>query len=107
MMPRFSAEKSLERSRTYYSGRVRNPVPSGSILPQLMPVFGGETYYCSWDGGNLICGEFPFGGGVSFGGGSVGGGVPDPTCVQCRAACLRKPAARRAACLAQCDDLFC
>jgi hypothetical protein len=90
--PGFTAENSLTKSEQHYTGLTAHGAAMATVLPQLI---------CYWDGGNLICGEPPFGGGIG------GGGGVSHVCVQCRAACFHKPVAQRAACLARCDDLFC
>ena len=92
-MPGFSAEHSLYRSdRQFQTGRADIfGVCNVAVRPQLV------CHVVA--GGNLVCGDPPFGGSGSLGG--------DKSFPQCRAACLRRfrGAANLAAlraCLAEC-----
>jgi hypothetical protein len=92
-MPGFTAEHSLYRSdRQFYTSTTDTfGLSDVEVRPQLV------CHVVA--GGNLICGDPPFGGSGSFGG--------DKSVPQCRAACLRrfrgaaKLTALRA-CLAEC-----
>jgi hypothetical protein len=87
-VPGFTAEHSLYRTDEHFHTRVLDTfrVFSAAVTPQLI---------CQWNGGDLICGDEPFGGTPSFGNHSY---------AQCRAGCyhrsLRGAALR--ACLAEC-----
>lgn len=88
-MPGFTAEHSLYRTEGHFHTGVSDTsrVFSDEVRPQLI---------CQWRGGDLICGEQPFGGSGSLGG--------DKTEAQCRAGCYRtkKRGAALRACLADC-----
>jgi hypothetical protein len=92
-MPGFTAALSIYTSRHCYMTTSTLASNGNDVVPQLI---------CWWDGPDLICGEPPFG----TGNGGPGGGVTH-ACAQCRSACWHKPPAKRAACLANCNDLVC
>jgi hypothetical protein len=109
-LPRFSAEASLYKTSRRYVGFAGATGSGQRLLPQLPPdrfppplMFPppDNATFCQWSGNGIICGEPPFGGGVSWGGG------PDKACVQCRSRCYQKHGAARQTCLANCEDLFC
>jgi hypothetical protein len=86
-MPGFTAEHSLYRT----DGHFHTDLPvfrvfDAEVRPQLM---------CQWHGGDLICGDEPFGGTPNVGG--------DHSYAQCRARCYRtQHGAALIACLVNC-----
>lgn len=93
-MPGFTAEDSLHRTDARYRTDARFltgvsdifRVFDAGVTPQLI---------CHFDGGNLICGDEPFGGTPNFGG--------DHSYAQCRARCyLTKRGAALRECLRDC-----
>lgn len=87
-MPGFTAEHSLYRTDGHFHSGLPNTfrVLDAEVRPQLI---------CHFDGGDLICGDEPFGGTPGLGG--------DHSYAQCRARCYRtqRGAALRE-CLADC-----
>jgi hypothetical protein len=87
-MPGFTAEHSLYRTDAHFYTGV--PDTSGVLNAEVVP-----QLICHWNGGDLICGDEPFGGSGSFGG--------DHSYPQCRARCYHtKRGAALRECLADC-----
>jgi hypothetical protein len=111
-MPGFSAEGSLYKSRGHYVGRNSfAALASAGVTPQLPIGFCMSACDDHYDWGsieNSACKMGCMGGGDGGGGGGGGGGGSGPSdCVLCLRGCLRKPAARRAACRADCHEFSC
>lgn len=115
-MPGFTGEVSVYKARmSYRTTRIPNDSVTGQgIWPQLPRQLGLLSCLAgchdsdvSYNDCATVCffedfitqGEEPSGGGT--------GPRPRLVCSQCKSYCLRKPLAQRAACLANCEDLFC
>jgi hypothetical protein len=87
-IPGFTGEHSLHRTAEHFHTGVPDAfrVFNTEVRPQLI---------CQWNGGDLICGDEPFGGTPNFGG--------DHSYPQCRARCYHtKRGAALRECLADC-----
>src|SRR4051794_18664797 len=95
-MPRFTAEDSLQKASGYYRST------GASVSAASGTTVGPQMLFCDFNaGGDLICGDAPFGGPIDFGGGSISDTV---RCNKCRIGCLNSKTRIASACDEWCSD---